>query len=259
MRIKDPAYNYENPEHEYSAVRKADPRIAAYVHAGLRGMSTVINIGAGTGSYEPDDKYVIAVEPSENMRKKRLESGRHPAVSARAESLPFDSKSFDASLTILTIHHWQDLESGLRELKRVAAKRIVILTYDPAKLGVFWNAEYFPMVVEAEKNRYPELSKLESIIGIKPEIRNIKIPFDCTDGFQEAFYGRPEKFLKKKVRKSQSAWSFISEELEEQYTDRLRTELLNGEWDKKYGFHRKMKEFEGAYKMLEFDLTGSQR
>jgi SAM-dependent methyltransferase len=252
MEITNPAFDYDRKKHEYSTVRRADPRIHSYVLSGLSGMHTVINVGAGTGSYEPHDRYVASVEPSEKMRLKRLELGRHPAIDAFADSLPFDDDSFDVSLAILTIHHWPSLEKGLAELKRVAKKRIVILTYDPTKLDIFWNAEYFPDVIEVERKRYPELSRIAGIIGIAPKRTNIKVPLDCTDGFQEAFFGRPEYFLREEVRQSQSAWGFIQKELEMKYVEHLRRELEEGSWDKKHGIHRHMKEFEGAYRMLEF-------
>ena len=254
MKIINPAFDYDRKRHNYLSVRRSDPRLFTYITSGLHGMKTVINVGAGIGSYEPEDKYVVAVEPSANMRNKRLEVGRNPAINSFAESLPFDNESFDASLAVLTIHHWQDIEKGLTELKRVTRKRIVILTFDPYKLDVFWNIEYFPLVVEVERNRYPAINLIKNIIGHTPRITNIKIPFDCTDGFQEAYYGRPEYLLKKEVRQSQSAWSFISKALESRYVANLQKELSNGEWERKYGYHRHMKEFEGAYRMIEFDL-----
>ncbi len=253
MKSENPPFVYDKQVNKYFTVRKTDPIIKKYVNYGLRNMNTVINIGAGTGSYEPVDKYVIAVEPSEKMRKKRLESGRIPAINARADSLPFSDNSFDASLAILTIHHWPDLRAGLKEVKRVTRNRIVILTYDPDELDKFWNMEYFPGVVEAEKNRYPKLLEIAEVIGIQPRIIKIKIPFNCADGFQEAFYGRPEAFLKNKIRRSQSAWEWISRELEAEYIAHLKKEVDNGEWDRKYGHYRKMRVFEGAYRMLEFN------
>jgi len=257
MMVEDPAFDYDNKEHKYSTVRKADARIQKYVEHGLQGMNTILNIGAGTGSYELDGKYIISVEPSEKMRLKRLELGRNPALNAKADSLPFDNNSFDATLAVLTIHHWPSLENGLKELVRVSKHKIVILTYDPEKLDLFWNIEYFPEVIRIEQKRYPALLKIQSIIGRVPNITNIKIPIDCTDGFQEAFYARPEEFLVKEVRQSQSAWGFLSNELENKYVEQLREELENGEWERKYGFHRTMQEFDGAYRMLEFDLTSS--
>lgn len=254
MKITNPAFDYDGKNHNYSAIRKADPRIGLHVGRSLENCRTILNVGAGTGSYEPDDKFVIAVEPSSDMRAKRLALGRTPAVDAKADDLPFDDKSFDAVMAVLTIHHWPDLKVGLTEIKRVARKKITILTYDPNLLDLFWNAKYFPELIEIERSRYPKLDRIASCLGQDLKVTNIKIPLDCTDGFQEAFYGRPEAFLQEEVRKAQSAWGFLDKELERNYVNRLSDDLASGEWDRLYGFHRYLPEFEGAFRMLEVDL-----
>jgi SAM-dependent methyltransferase len=132
--ITSPAFDYDTKDHNYANVRRADPRIGQYVTDALRDASTILNVGAGTGSYEPFGKYVLAVEPSSVMRQKRLANGKPPGVNAKADSLPFDDKSFDAAMMVLTIHHWPDLKMGLEEVKRVTRNKIVILTYDPNEL-----------------------------------------------------------------------------------------------------------------------------
>lgn len=255
MQITNPAFDYDSKNHDYAAIRKADPRIGEYVRKSLDGSKTVLNVGAGTGSYEPEEKFVIAVEPSSVMRAKRLALDRNPAVNAKADDLPFDNKSFDAVMAILTIHHWPDLKAGLLEMKRVAKKRITILTYDPERLDVFWNVNYFPELIEIERSRYPQLSYIAECLAEKMKITNIKIPLDCTDGFQEAFYGRPEAFLREEVRNAQSAWGFLDKKIESQYIKKLSDDLTSGEWDRLYGRHRTMPEFEGAFRLLEIDLT----
>ena len=255
MQITNPAFDYDGKNHDYSAIRQADPRIGEYVRKSLKGSNTVLNVGAGTGSYEPEDKFVIAVEPSTVMRAKRLALGRNPAVNAKADDLPFDDNSFDAVMAVLTIHHWPDLKAGLSEIKRVSKKRITILTYDPDMLDVFWNVKYFPQLVEIERSRYPKLSHIAECLDEEIKITNIKIPLDCSDGFQEAFYGRPEAFLQEEVRNAQSAWGFLDKKIENQYLERLSDDLASGEWDKLYGRHRIMPEFEGAFRLLEIDLA----
>jgi SAM-dependent methyltransferase len=254
MNITNPAFDYDSKDHDYSAIRKADPRIEMYVRRSLEGCYTVLNVGAGTGSYELEDKFVIAVEPSSVMRVKRLALGRNPAVNAKADDLPFDDKSFDAVMAVLTVHHWPDLKSGLLEIKRVSKKKISILTYDPEMLDVFWNAKYFPQLIEIERSRYPKLDHIAECVGEDITITNIMIPFDCTDGFQEAFYGRPEAFLREEVRNAQSAWDFLDKETESEYVRRLSEDLASGEWDRLYGYHRMLPEFEGAFRLLEVDL-----
>src|SRR5262245_27348882 len=225
MQLTNPTFDYDSKNHDYAAIRKADPRIGEYVRKSLNGNNTVLNVGAGTGSYEPEDKFVVAVEPSSVMRAKRLALGRNPAVNAKADDLPFDDKSFDAVLAVLTIHHWPDLKAGLREIKRVSKKRITILTYDPEMLDIFWNVKYFPQLIEIERSRYPKLNQIADYLGEPIKITNIKIPLDCTDGFQEAFYGRPEAFLQEEVRNAQSAWGFLDKNIEDQYVKRLSDDL----------------------------------
>ena len=254
MKITNSSFDYDSQDHNYPAIRRADPRIEMVVRRSLDGCDTILNVGAGTGSYEPEDKFVIAVEPSAVMRAKRLVLGRHPAVNAMADDLPFDDRSFDAVMAVLTIHHWPDLKSGLLEIKRVSKKKISILTYDPDTLDIFWNAKYFPQLIDIERSRYPKLDHIAECLGEEITITNIKIPFDCTDGFQEAFYGRPEAFLLEEVRKAQSAWGFLDKETERTYVQRLSDDLASGEWDRLYGYHRRLPEFEGAFRLLEVDL-----
>ena len=255
MQIKDPAFNYDQPEINYSGQRKTDPRIAEYVYKALGNSKTVLNVGAGAGSYEPEDRYVIAVEPSPTMRAQRLSNNKIPAINATADSLPFSDKSFDASMAMLTVHHWPDLEKGLLELKRVTRNKIVIMTFDPDALNDFWNANYFPELIEVERERYPKLERIIKAIGGKSEIIKIPIPLDCVDGFQEAFYGRPEAFLEKSVRIAQSAWGFLPPGLEEKYTNALAHDLKSGEWDRKYGHFRTQATFTCALRLIVFSIN----
>ncbi len=250
--IKEKVFNYESEEVDYSGIRKTDKRIAGYINAEFKPGDIIINVGAGSGSYEPDDNYVIAVEPSKAMREQRLKNGKNPAINSSAENLPFDDNSFDCSTAFLTIHHWIDLEKGLNEMKRVTRNKIIIMTYNPDELEIFWNAKYFEELVNVERMRYPKIEKVKDILKLKCEIKSIPIPKDCEDGFQEAFYGRPEKFLERKVRKAQSAWGYLENGKEEELVERLKVELENGEWERKYGHFRNQDFFEGALKLLVF-------
>ncbi|HYF13782.1 MAG TPA: class I SAM-dependent methyltransferase [Phycisphaerales bacterium] len=236
----------------YASRRRADPRIEALVHAALGDARTVLNVGAGAGSYEPLDRYVIAIEPSEAMRRQRP---RHlaPAIDARAEALPLDDRSVDASMAILTVHQWQDLEAGLRELKRVTRGPIVVMTFDGDALDRFWLADYVPELIEAERKRYPKIDLLVDRLSSPPRRATVTtppIPIDCTDGFTEAFYARPEKFLDPSVLRSQSAWAFVSDAVRERFVKRLAEDLASGAWEEKYGEWRKMAVFGGALRLL---------
>lgn len=149
------------------------------------------------------------------MRSQRLKAQKVPAINGTADSLPFDDNSFDASMAMVTVHHWPDMNKGLKELRRVTREQVIIMTFDPDALDNFWNAHYFPELIEVEKSRYPKIDFITKAFGGKCTVQSIPVPFDCVDGFQEAFYGRPEAFLKKEVRLSQSAWGFLSEEVED--------------------------------------------
>ncbi|WP_018932429.1 class I SAM-dependent methyltransferase [Gracilibacillus lacisalsi] len=250
MDIENPSFNYDGHGKQYSTYRQTDARIAQYITEALGSSQTVLNVGAGSGSYEPNDRYVVAVEPSSSMRQQRLKSNKVPAVIGTADSLPFDEDSFDASMATLTIHHWPDLEKGLKELRRVTKDQIVIMTYDPDALDVFWNAFYFPELIEVEKARYPKIEDITEILGGESVVKKIPIPIDCQDGFQEAFYGRPEAFLQKEIRQSQSAWGFLLNDVEHKLVKRLKDDLESGKWDEKFGFHRDMPFFHGALRLI---------
>lgn len=250
MIIDNPAFDYDRFGQHYSGYRQADPAIAACVHQALGDARTVLNIGAGTGSYEPEDRYVVAVEPSAVMRAQRLTLGRTPAIHAFADHLPFDDQSFDAAMAMVTVHHWPDLEKGLKEIRRVTRNRVVIMTFDPDALDEFWNAHYFPELIAIEKARYPTIKRLQDALAGNSEVIPVPVPLHCTDGFQEAFYGRPEAFLQPEVRKSQSAWGFLPEGQEAIIVKRLEEALQSGAWDQKYGHYRTQPGFIGALRLV---------
>ena len=250
IKIDNPSFNYDKLGGKYSNYRQTDERIAEYFYRELADATTILNVGAGAGSYEPVDKYVVSVEPSFAMRQQRLQRNKVPAINATADNLPFDDHSFDASMAMVTIHHWPDIDKGLKELRRVTKHQVVIMTFDPEQLDNFWNAEYFPEVIEVEKARYPTIDSIKNSLGGNCKVVPIPIPLDCKDGFQEAFYGRPEAFLKKEVRLSQSAWGFISDEKQEEIVNRLKIDLENGTWDHKYGHYRKQAFFTCALRLV---------
>ena len=230
-------YDYEAGARSYARVREADPRIAAFVHAELGSARTVLNVGAGAGSYEPMDRAVVAVEPSAAMRARRR-GGVPPVLGASAEALPFGDGVFDASMALLTIHHWPDLPRGLRELRRVTRGPVVVLTFDPDAPTDFWLADYVPEMVEVERRRYPALSRVSGALGGVCEVVPIPVPRDCSDRFQVALYARPEEFLDAEVRDCQSAWSSLPAGVEERAVAALAADLASGAWDARYGHLR---------------------
>ncbi|RYY96120.1 MAG: class I SAM-dependent methyltransferase [Chitinophagaceae bacterium] len=248
--ITNPAFNYDRFGQQYSGHRQTDPHIAALLHRELGDARTVLNVGAGAGSYEPTDRYVVAVEPSVAMRRQRLQRGAVPAINASAGALPFDDASFDAAMALVTVHHWPDIRQGLREMRRVTRGPVVVMTFDPARLDDFWNATYFPELIAVERARYPAIEQVAEGLGGHCRIMPVPVPLDCRDGFQEAFYGRPEAFLDPEVRRAQSAWGFLPEEKQEELAGRLRAALESGDWDRKWGHCRTQPTFTGALRLV---------
>jgi SAM-dependent methyltransferase len=244
-------FDYELHGIGYSSERRPDPTIAALVREGLGPATSVVNVGAGAGSYEPTDLDVTAVEPSAAMRAQRPKDCA-PAINAVAEALPFADDTFDAAMASVTVHQWKDQDQGLRELRRVSRGPVVILTFDGDELDRFWLAHYAPELVNAERHRYPAINHVCQVLGGLATVTAVPIPLDCPDGFTEAFYGRPEQFLRPEVRRSQSAWGFVSPEAEQRTVDRLRDDLDSGEWDRRYGPFRSQATFIGSLRLIVY-------
>ncbi len=229
----------------YARYRRPDPRIAQWVSDALGPARSVLNVGAGAGSYEPPGRAVTAVEPSASMRAQRP-PGLPPAVDAVAEDLPFADGSFDAVMTTFSVHQWSDLRAGLAEMRRVSRGPVVILTGDPGRLRHFWLSEYAPEVIDAETRRYPSLSTLADGFGGEFRSTVVPIPLDCTDGFNEAYYGRPEELLDPAARRCCSAWSFVGAAAQERFTRVLSRDLADGTWDRRFGPLRTQPAFLGS-------------
>ena len=242
-------FDYDQPGIDYATFRRADPRIAGQVRVALGESKSVLNVGAGSGNYEPADRVVVALEPSAAQRAQRP-PGAAPCVIGVAEALPFDDNSFDACLASSTVHQWPDLEKGIAEMRRVARQRVVVLTWDPDAATGFWLFDYIPRRKDAEARRVPSMARLMRLLGPDSEMVPVMVPFDCTDGFTEAFYGRPEKLLDPAVRRAQSGWSFAGHEAEARAVESLRRDLESGEWDRRYGPLRTLAECDLGVRMV---------
>lgn len=235
---------------DYANVRRPDPRIGAQLLAALGDARKVINVGAGTGSYEPTDRHVVAVEPSAEMRAKR-DPALPPAIDGVADALPFDDDAFEAALAVFTLHHWPDLEAGLAEMRRVTSGPVVIMTADPEALADLWLADYASEFHATERRRYPSPERIAAGLGgADLEARPLRIPLDCTDGFADAFYGRPEAMLEPAVRNAQSAWSFVDAEAQSRFVTSLAADLESGAWDERHAHLRIQPEFVGSIRVL---------
>ena len=232
----------------YVRYRRPDPRIAARIEAALGDARKVLNVGAGAGSYEPVHLDVTAVEPSAAMRAQRPPHLPR-AIDAVAEALPFADASFDASMATFSVHQWADLGQGLAELRRVTRGPVVILTCDPAALGGWWLEEYAPEVFAVEARRYPPIAAIAGKLG-GAKVHPVPIPLDCRDGFNEAYYGRPEMLLEDGARLACSGWSFVGAEVIERFVSELSRDLASGRWDERNGCVRFRREFEGPLRLI---------
>ena len=242
----------------YASKRQADPRIAHVIRAALGDAASVVNLGAGAGSYEPDGLSVVAVEPSSEMIGQRP-SGGAPVVQAVAERLPFPSGAFDAALAVLTVHHWSDRPGGLAELARVA-RRVVIVTWDPACRESFWlTTDYLPEIVEFDAPRFPTLAELEDRLGGRIETRVLPVPHDCTDGFLGAFWRRPEAYLDPAVRSAMSCFAQLPPSRVAAGLTRLAGDLKEGRWTARFGHLHDMDTADLGYRVVIADLGGQDR
>jgi SAM-dependent methyltransferase len=216
---------YDTIGQEYGRRRRPDPRIAATIAGALGDAQTIINVGAGSGSYEPTFGRVLAVEPSEVMIGQRP-PGAAGCVRGVAESLPVETAAFDAAMAVLTLHHWADWRLGLKELRRVAKRRIVILTFDPDASRFWLTEDYFPAITELDRQTMPPLSEIVALVGGERPIP-VLVPHDCTDGFLGAYWRRPEAYLDPSVRQSMSGFLRIDPTAG---LRNLESDLKSGRW-----------------------------
>ena len=228
---------YDRIGRGYVAVRQPDPRLAAVIWEGLGEARTVVNVGAGAGSYEPSDREVVAVEPSAVMIAQRP-TGAAPVVQGDAEALPFPDDSFDAAIAVLSDHHWRDRQQGLRELRRVARQRVVLFNADPGEAHLFWlTVEYLPGFLELIPARYRAdgawRRELEQQLGPVTLVA-APIPWDCLDGFYGAFWRRPAEYLDPAVRAGVSVFARLSRAHVTEAVQALDADLRSGAWHERH-------------------------
>ncbi len=219
------ATSYDTIGVNYSDLRKPDARIETVISNALGSAETILNVGAGTGSYEPAGRAVTAIEPSAEMINQRSTSAA-PVIQGYAENLPFDDNSFDASMAILTVHHWTDKQKGLNEMRRVTRGPVVVVTYDPA-FRAFWLLDYFPELVTLDEGQMPKLTDYTRWLG-PVTISPVPIPHDCTDGFLSAYWRRPAAYLDPKIRAAMSSFWKVGDV--SGALSRLEKDLESGAW-----------------------------
>jgi SAM-dependent methyltransferase len=237
---------YDDIGRSYSRVRQSDPRIAAAIAKAVAGCRSILNVGAGAGSYEPKSRSVIAVEPSRTMIAQRP-PGAAPVVQARAESLPFRDASFDAVVGILTVHHWQSQERGFSECARVARSRVVFLTIEVDDCARFWLFDYLPDLIRVDRHIFPNLARFEEAFG-PVQVTAVPVPADCRDGFLGAYWKRPRAYLDPAVRAGISTFAKtgnITAQLA-----RLENDLDSGAWQQRYANLENIYELDLGYRLV---------
>jgi SAM-dependent methyltransferase len=238
------AANYDSIGINYAELRKPDPRIAAAIQAALGSAKTVLNVGAGTGSYEPADRQITAVEPSLEMIRKRAPSAAR-VLQASADDLPFENGAFDTAMAILTIHHWPDKQAGLKEMRRVTRGRIVLLTFDPACRP--WLTDYLPELVSLDEAQMPSMDDYERWLG-PVQVTSLLVPHDCRDGFLYAYWRRPEAYLDARIRTGSSSFWAIGNTAAG--LQKLERDLETGEWARRYAGLINLEAYDAGYRLV---------
>ena len=240
-REKRPLARYDTIGQGYSRTRREDPRFRAQIHAALGAARTVVNVGAGTGAYEPTDRHVIAIEPCDVMAAQRSRD-LAPAIRGTAGSIPLRDRSVDAAMSVLSVHHWdEERERGVRELRRVARDAVVILTYDAAISGAMWlMADYLPEVAALDLQIFPPPEQLAEWIGGDVRIEKVLIPCDTPDWMLGSFWAHPERVLDANARAATSGIARMSANVVDRVVSEVSRDLASGHWDERYGHLRNL-------------------
>jgi len=254
-RMASSGVRYDTIGPGYADYRRADPRIAAAVHDALGDAGTIVNVGAGTGSYEPSDRPVIPIEPSTAMALQR-HPRLAPAVLGVAESLPLADGTADAAMAVLTLHHWADLERGLTELTRVARRRTVLLTIDPEVEAQMWLFQhYVPEIAEQDRRDFPAVEHLAALLKAPTQVITVPVPADCVDGFAMAFWSRPEAVLDPGARAATSGFARMDKDREAAAVARLADHVRSGAWDQAHGHLRNLPALDVGLRLVVTELS----
>ena len=242
---------YDTIGHGYARWRREDPTFAALIHAALGDARTVVNVGAGTGSYEPRDRHVIAIEPSDVMAAQRPRD-LAPAVRASAGALPLRDGSVDAAMAAVTVHHWDhELEAGVRELRRVARGPVIILTYDAEVSGKMWlMAEYLPEVGALDRAIFPSTAQLAAWLGGRVRVETVPIPRDTPDAMLGSYWAHPERVLGANARAVTSGFARMPVAVVERVVSEVSRDLANGVWDQRHGHLRALDTYDCGLRMV---------
>ncbi len=242
---------YDSIGHRYSTTRREEPRFARLIADALGGSRSVVNVGAGTGSYEPRDRYVVAIEPSDVMAAQRPRD-LAPAVRADAHRLPLRDGATDAAMSVLSLHHWdQHQEEGVRELRRVARGPVVILTCDPHVSGEMWlMKDYLREVAELDRRIFPSMDRLASWLGGTTRIESVPVPRDTCDWMLMSFWAHPERVLDASAREGTSGFARMDRDAVERVVGAVERDLSSGAWDARHGHLRRLHEHDAGLRLV---------
>ncbi|MBX3188625.1 MAG: class I SAM-dependent methyltransferase [Labilithrix sp.] len=245
------APRYERIGRQYARTRREDPFIRERIEQALGDARSVVNVGAGAGSYEPLDRHVVAIEPSDTMAKQRPR-GLAPAIRASAGHLPLRDASVDAAMTVLSLHHWdEERERGVRELRRVASGRVVVVTYDPRVSGEMWlMKDYFPEVAELDRRIFPSPERIIAWLGGNAEVSPLPISRDTPDWQLGSFWAHPERVLDEDARNGTSGFARAEPDVVARVVAAVRRDLDDGTWDARYGHLRELREYDVGLRLI---------
>ncbi len=244
------APRYDGIGHGYSRTRHEDPGFAALIRDALGPARTVVNVGAGAGSYEPRDRHVIAVEPSDVMAAQRP-AELAPAIRASAGALPLRDESVDAAMAVLTMHHWDaEQERGVREMRRVARGAVVILTFDPEVSRRMWLTDYLPEVAELDRGIFPPPARVARWLGGETDVATVEIPRDTPDWTLGSFWAHPERVLDRQARDATSGFARMAPEVIERVVSALERDLQSGAWDEHHGHLRQLAAYDAGLRLI---------
>jgi SAM-dependent methyltransferase len=247
-------YGYDQIGLGYTATRRPDPRIASRIHEALGDARSIVNVGAGAGAYEPRDREVLAIEPSDRMIAQRAPE-LAPAIRGRAESLPLAADSVDAAMACMTLHHWADWRIGIQELRRVSRKRVVIFTYDHSYANRFWLLrDYLPKLARLEGERFPPIDEQRIATGDDVKLEPVPIPHDCEDGFLAAYWRRPSAYLDERIRAGMSTFYLPGAERLLDGLKELADDLQTGRWEERNRDILEREELDLGYRLLITEL-----